>query len=449
MKAWLALVIWMGLNQSGAFASENEFIYWGAGGEPDGETTIFDSGLRELSKATLANSPRWGTTVFADGGHGVTQKIIRDEIRPVRTTGVGDALHWDFSKNLLERRIQSGELKEGDQIILVIDTHGGSRHEPAITHSIFTNDNQPYLLDRLKRLTELAEKKGIRLGIVDLSCHSGNTLALANSKTCVITAAGPDQYADNDFSETFYRNLRRGKSLEDVFLESRDKNKTPSFPMISTPQGRVANQLLYERFLPLSHWNTEDYKTPDLLARQLSREAACKQPPQHMAELLRSIEEWKGRLGSLMPDTTELESRVKAYEDFRTEMIRKLKQWGLGSPQMNGRYSLGEIVGTPWDQKLKELQPLIDREQDSVRKARLLGYLAIYRTAQKQKEELIRKRPQLRSFLADYNNTLNKLQMTSKFAEAIGVEERKLYQVIYRQESETAPRSNPCKDIQI
>ena len=127
------------------------------------------------------------------------------------------------------KKIETGAIKPGEKLMVILDTHGAAKTSAHRTHSIATSgaeikdydnlgNNDHDSVDRLFDLAKIAEEKGVKLAILDFSCHSGNSLALANDKTCVISSSGPNHYGYSNFPATFYENMSTGKNLEDVFL---------------------------------------------------------------------------------------------------------------------------------------------------------------------------------------------------------------------------------------
>lgn len=52
----------------------NELYVMGAGGEPEGPTTIFDNSMRNI--VVLARAPGWQSTVSFNGGHATTERLV-------------------------------------------------------------------------------------------------------------------------------------------------------------------------------------------------------------------------------------------------------------------------------------------------------------------------------------------------------------------------------------
>src|SRR5690606_13783194 len=169
-----------------------------------------------------------------------------------------------------------GQIKSGDQILLMISSHGSERVGNQKTHYISTTDNHKQgvsnyrtldgsstvSLDRLERLTQLAESKGIKLGILDFSCHSGVTQKLANKNTCVISSTGPEHYSwggtNSTFAAKFTESMRSGRSLEDVFLEAVKNKRDTGYPMISSPIGQEIQETMYPLISPYLHDTRSD-----------------------------------------------------------------------------------------------------------------------------------------------------------------------------------------------
>jgi hypothetical protein len=84
--------------------------------------------------------------------------------------------------------------------------------------------------NQLQGLIDIANKKGIKLGIVDLSCHSGASIALANPQTCIVTSSGPKHFAYSNFPCYLINNLEKDKSLEDEFLQTMMDSNDIAFP---------------------------------------------------------------------------------------------------------------------------------------------------------------------------------------------------------------------------
>lgn len=249
-------------------ASETNLIYFGGGGEPkDALTTQFDETARGLGEFYKANK-NYSTTVSFNGGHPVTEGIIKDKFKGAK---IEERFTVSSYKSVIQETIEKlsknpPEIPEGGKILIFIDSHGGEKsgktHSISTTAAALTNmnnvsDGTSASLDALEELTKLAEAKNVKLAIVDGSCHAGNSLPLANSKTCVISASGPKHYAYSTFTNAFVTQMKKGKNLEDVFLETREQLNGLGFPMISTPEGMSVQDEIYPALTPYMYYHDE------------------------------------------------------------------------------------------------------------------------------------------------------------------------------------------------
>ena len=259
-------------------AQNKHFYILGGGGEPTGETTIFDNNLHILSK--FVKNSDWKTAVSFNGGHEKTEEILTIKFNKAKDYGGFTIDSYDSIVDEMMSKIKSGELKEGDQLMISIDTHGAETDYKELTHKIAlgygaaTNLNnlagaKVVNLDRLKELADLAAERGVKLAVIDLSCFSGNTLKIANSKTCVITGTGPEQYGyagaidyklfkyPITFGSKFFSQMKKGKNLEQTFLDARTTGNVPDYPMISTIEGKNVDEKLYKLLVNFLDYNDE------------------------------------------------------------------------------------------------------------------------------------------------------------------------------------------------
>ncbi len=259
-------------------AQNKHYYVLGGGGEPTGKTTIFDNNLFILSK--FVKNSDWKTVVSFNGGHEKTEEILTIKFNKAKDYGNFTKENYHSIVDEMLSKIKSGELKEGDQLMISIDTHGAETDYKELTHKIAlgfgaaTNLNnldgaKVVNLDRLKELADLAAEKGVKLAVIDLSCFSGNTLKIANPKTCVITGTGPDQYGyagaidyklfkyPITFGSKFFSQMKKGKNLEQTFLDARMTGNVPDYPMISTIEGKNVDDKLYKLLVNFLDYNDE------------------------------------------------------------------------------------------------------------------------------------------------------------------------------------------------
>jgi hypothetical protein len=219
-------------------------IIFGAGGEPPGPVTNFDYMFEKTG--SLFSGMGYQTKIFFDGGHPQSSeklaKVFPNDFQPATVS------NFETQIASVKSAVASGNLKQGDQVFIYINSHGSPSSSNELTHKISAS-NGSVSLDKLKELRDVLEAKNIKLAIADFSCYSGNSQALASEKTCVIseTAPGIMTYFSS-LGAHFHKNLQPGKDLEAIFLESRAQDKSNSLPEISTPIHREIRQNLSSLF---------------------------------------------------------------------------------------------------------------------------------------------------------------------------------------------------------
>ena len=267
MKIIVLLICFTVMN---ATYAKEYLLLIGGGGEPNTETTIFDSGLFNFGK-NLKKS-KWNYNVSFNGGHPITEKILKNQYS-TRKSPVTDFTSDNYTKLLesYKNNILNGTIKSGDQLMIIIYTHGAKGSDGQLTHSIAATGSSLadlntlsganlVSLDKLEEIVKLTNERGIYLGIADLTCHSGATLALKKNapNTCIITSTSPDHlgYTGPDsFSDIFLKYLSRGQSLESIFLKARATSKDSSFPMISTDENNTIVSDIYKGISPYLFFN--------------------------------------------------------------------------------------------------------------------------------------------------------------------------------------------------
>lgn len=239
-----------------SLAEQKHFYLVGAGGEPEGRSTQFDPVFKDFGR--FINGSQWQTSISINGGHSKTESII-SKYNNVENFGPYTLENHNKVIDDLKNKLDNNLVQRGDKLLIMINTHGARPDNISTSHKVFAGSGlavESVSLDSLEEVVKRAESKGVKLAIVDFSCFSGNTLKLAGSNTCVISATGENYLAYSGVDYLFYRNkktfvdqftqgLREGANLEEIFLRARERTNSPEFPMISTPAGNEAqNQLL-------------------------------------------------------------------------------------------------------------------------------------------------------------------------------------------------------------
>lgn len=439
------------------------FAYLGGSGDPAGDTTIFDSKIGAISSfiRSAENHAPMNVEVAFDGGHRTTENLLRENfsgrsVRQFNNTSF-EGLIADY-----ERKLNAGTIKSGDQLMLLIDSHGSQPLPNSKTHHISAgrgqvssllsfSGNGSVSLDRLENLTRLAEAKGVKLAILDFSCHSGATLSLANSKTCVIAASGPQSFSyggssPHMFSNSFVNKLLPGRNLEEIYLMARSSSYDPSFPMISTPEGVRAQETLYPILMKYlnSHELTYDKFAPEIEKSVSSN--SCEEEPGEVETLLRlsrELEESQGRT-NLGP----FRDALSAYADYRRTIQRRLKagteetRTVCGTNNQCSLVKISEILAMNPDQLIAQYQSEMARAWNPAAKERLRNLLVFNQNVKRIRDEYLRLNPQGGKFEELLKTFPEMTRRTRELAQNVAIEARKVYSAMYLQ-----GQSNPCKDF--
>jgi hypothetical protein len=338
--------------------SNGKFLtFIGGGGEPDGATTIFDGSLSGMTD--LVTTPDWQTNVIFNGGHSTTEALVASAFPGKPVSNFTAQTYSSMIQDYLQK-IERGDIKPGDQIMLVVNTHGGPHTEPNLTHSIATSETHDasgkglgtVSIDELKKVRDAAEAKGIKLAITDMSCYSGLSQALGTDKTCVISATGKLNYAAaggsaDVFSNKFLANLKPGRNLEDIFLQTRSTTGDPGFPEISTSAGRDISSELYPI---LFRYQMVENKNGGRLFRQLSldvKNSYYKDRCETEADDIRKLDLLSNQVQDIFkPNMTAVKNAVLDYQRYRQDIYKRLDD--LHADQLRGSFTICDKAVVTW-----------------------------------------------------------------------------------------------------
>jgi hypothetical protein len=453
----------------------------GGGAEPEGETTIFDNAISNMA-SFLPNSG-WQTQVSFNGGHAHTEELLKNVFEPNGesntpfTTGSFENLIASY-----EQKINSGEIKSGDQLMIQINTHGALSKSEEGTHSIgtaegITNDlthlsgTKTVSLDRLDNLSKLAKEKGIQLAILDFSCHSGSSLALQNSNTCVITASGPQHYGFAEFGRSFAQYMQKGRNLEDVFLETLYQDTKPSFPMISSPAGNEIQGRLYELMTPYLFFDEKDNNF-DKMNNYLvytSSENQCRQAEKDFDELnslLNSMQAISQASSNQDQNFEGLKNAIAEYHRFintaREEFVPFLINPKLSKEEQEICYIKKNADNSEEQTCTKILtRDLLMTNQDVVRRVlskrlekgsltneaelHIQNRMEELKAQQIKKNELLSQNPSYKTFVDFMKRYPDHEEKSWWLATAVKTEIRKIYQSYYQALNSSTQGDNPCQ----
>ncbi|MEA9356166.1 hypothetical protein SHI21_08135 [Bacteriovorax sp. PP10] len=485
MKTTLLLVL---IILSANVVAKDTILFIGGGGEPlSADETQFDGSLEGIGAFHSKNKNSYDAVVNFNGGHSKTEKKISkyfsgQEVVPDFTTTNYNKVVDDLIKKLSANPPQ---IRAGEKLLVFINSHG-SEKQAEKTHSISTSRSAMtsmnaggagmVSLDKLKELADLAEKKNVRLGIIDGSCHAGNSLALANSKTCVVAGSGPNHYSYSDFAEVYAKKMTKGRNLEDIFLETNDEVLGKGFPMISSPAGVAAQDELYPYLTPYMYYHDEYRgmaldKIDNYMKATSSPELVCVRENEYvklesLVKLIESMSKVAKAEGALSRsvDLSGLEKELADYKKTQDKYFQKLSQLDLSGLNKIEKVRVGNLVsptGFTHKELLKtnfeffiqnKVDLLKDPKLDAKKEKQALELIAYYKAAMLVKERVIRENPQYAQQQVIIEGLKTDNDVGFQVAAKIMKEAHEAYNALYKiRESEMVKQAkrapNPCKDF--
>lgn len=473
---------------------KKQFYFIGGGGEPKGETTIFDGEIKRVG--SFINKSNWETTVSFNGGHKKTEDLINSKMSRAKNAGPFIEKNFNALMDEIIQKLEKGELSEGDQLLIAINTHGARRsigkdpektHHVAMSYSEAKDLNnlsgaQTVDLDKMEKIMNLAAEKNVKLGILDFSCYSGNLLNLKNDKVCLVSASGPEQFSYGagtlnlgfftlsfpiTFGSKFFDSLKKGKNLEELFLSSRTTGDTPDFPMINTKEGLAINEMMYRMITPYLSYNA-DY-TANFAARYVRtgdrfEEQVCRIEDNHN-QLLDFLKQYEN-LASVVDDVNrnEFKSLREALEEYRSyqrtyevslrgkfEVEKEIKaifekQFPNNKKEWNN-YSPLDFLSLDLDSSIKYYEGLAERDKNNkylsgVWDSTVAGLKKQKEIASYVKENLSEN---AKAKLKAQEEAYSKSGVTRTLAMKVSVEAKKVYDTLYKKNQ--SAESNPCRDF--
>lgn len=460
-----------------------ETLVLGGGGDPVGDKTIFDESLQTLFDKK--NELNLKTNVVFDGNHSQTESIIS------RATGVPvkhfTEANYNNVVNEYIRKIESGEIKSGEKLLVYMDTHGGEKTDGVETHPIAMggtpikdfskiDGGKGRSMDVLAKLAEAAKAKNIKLAIMDFSCHSGNSIALANSNTCVITSSGPNHFGYTGFANYMLDEMKPGRSLEDAFLAARKRETMPSFPMISTDAGKKVSSDIYREISPYLFYKDQTNgmsvdKLSPYMEKLLEKGNICEREMdfKSLINKFEVLEKLNGKLYSEFSGGAALVAKLKEYKKLQDGYLKELSDSGFallntkekiyygGKKDKNGKMvgqesstETWQMILTAYDSgNLNYYREELKKKSSPKEKAEILKIVDKYNKIYARREEILKKYPKILSYKETFDNMLankNKLlDLTRKVAELAN----HYYTNAYNMQMNASKTSEPCRDFKL
>ncbi len=460
-----------------------ETLVLGGGGDPVGDKTIFDSSLQELfNKRSELNLK---TKVVFNGNHRETENII------TRATGapVKPFTEENYNNIVKEyiRKIESGEIKSGEKLLVYMDTHGGEKADGVNTHSIAMggtpikdfsriDGGKGKSMDVLAKLAEVAKAKDIKLAIMDFSCHSGNSLALANSNTCVISSSGPNHFGYTGFASYMIAAMKPGKSIEDAFLEARKRETMPSFPMISTEAGKRISSDLYKELSPYLFYKDQyngmaiDKLSP-YLTKVVDVGGWCQREVdfKNLITKLETFEKLTGKLYSEFSGREPLIEKLKEYKKIQDTYLKELKDSGYellktkekifygGKKDKNGKMVGQESSNESWEMiltsydkgNLNYFKDRIKNSKSAQEKADVLKIVDKYNKIYAKRDEILKKYPKILNYKETFDKMLASKDKLIELSRRVAELGNQYYDNAYSVQMNAISTSEPCRDFKL
>ena len=459
--------------------AENHMLIIGGGGEPARDHTIFDTRIGQLGKNL--QETKWKYEVSFNGGHSTTERILRTNY-PSASAPITDFTVEQYNRLLLDykNKILSGKIKPGDQLMIITSSHGSAKGKGMLTHSIsakggpITDYNSlkgsaTVNLDFLGDIAKLAHERGIKLGLVDLSCHSGNTLALKQyaPDACIITSTGPVHYGFGGataFTDKFILNLKAGTNLEEAFLKGRIQSSDPSYPMISTEIGEQIVSDIYSSITPyLYYYNAITDKMTGYIVETANEDLICKRD-NDFKKLISQIENLQAVVKSNKNgfNAEALKSLLNDYKKSQDQVLKSVIAMGAdklstkevftlpaGTKPLSGfklEYTWKELLNLDIDKRIADYEKFIKFSSSPQAKADNQAAINFLKIVDAKKQSIINQYPKMKNFQENTKMLTAGMSNSRAIADKIALQERQFYEELYRRKQSNSS-SNPCQNF--
>jgi hypothetical protein len=474
--------------------SEDRLYVFGGGGEPSSsEKTIFDQFLKDMS--SYSKSKEIKSSVYFNGGHRESDKIKSDGFSINSTKGNFTVKTYSEALQSILEDIKNNKIKSGQQILIVLETHGEDPKNDAAkksTHYIATNEtivngtkfSGPKVdTAELQKIIDAAALAKIKLGIIDNSCYSGNTLKLSAPNACIISSTGTNNYAlaSNPFKDSasspkkdlnvFADELsgdlavHQSKNLEELYLASRSKSIGADFPSINTEAGFKNFEALYkglDNYLKLEAKNIN--MLDDVFKSLNSTESICKfdldfnNYIQTIEKLQSDIESTsklsRDKFSVLKNDLRSYHGLIKGLAIANIKLKKFENQTGYefnGSPLNLREYlsiDTGLNIKKLTDNMNEELSnPGLTKEQKDITRNEYAGQINRYKKFEEERSNKIAASQELKLAFNGIQNWNKDSNKNAELALRISDDSRMVYAELYRANSKTS--KNPCSEFKI
>jgi soluble cytochrome b562 len=269
--------------------------------------------------------------------------------------------------------------------------------------------------------------------------------------------------------------MKRGKSLEDVFLDTRKSTTDNSYPMISTPEGIAINKDIYPNLTPYLYYYEADPnldKMTNYLLEASTNGGLCTRKNQY-DELQRQLESLRAastlNMNKNIPEINRIKNLIAQYKEKQDRYISLARNWGTAelshtetfsgtgtagkkSSTMTGNFTWQQMIETDYDGIIKNVTNAKKSTKDPFTQAQFQSSIEMHSKARDKKNEILSLYPNLKDYKQKFKEQVNEMQGTYAIANQIALEERKLYDSMYsnlRSEKKANKQSSACKEFML
>lgn len=458
----------------------------GKNARPNCEKTIFDAPMQSLG--TNLKNGKWNYQVAYNGGHAQSEQILKNDF-PSPAKSNSDFTPARYNQMIADytAKILAGEIKAGDQFVIIINTHGAEETPDSKTHLIsasggamknFNTGSGSTLvnIDALANLTKLASDMGVNMGVVDLSCHSGKTMSLKKlaPNACIVTSTGPKHYGfsgPSAFGDTLLKNFKSGETLESAFLKARLNDTDPAYPMISTDENEQIVAEVYSKITPyLYYYDPEADKLTKFMNENSSDTIICKRETE-FKQLFTSINQLQAAVNGRRDgfNGEELKSLLGSYKATQDQILRTANKLGSGLAKKQetftrkvGPYKTNqknptatnvtqtltweEILSSNPDETIANITKMLPQIKEPYEKAHTLAAIENWKDIKNKKQQIMTTYPEMLTARKTIENMTKQIGENRDTAAKIARQEKKLYDELYRQK-QSLNFNDPCRKI--
>jgi hypothetical protein len=251
--------------------------------------------------------------------------------------------------------------------------------------------------------------------------------------------------------------------------------------MISTPEGKLINEELYNLLTPYLQYRGQTKGNSSFVAEKLSDDLMrAASDSQYACEKENSYEYLNKILDEIDKNTTVtknafffehkesivdfdgLKKALKEYKDIQSQLTEQLKNMNVKNLQKkepmdtNNSYTWAQLISTDWEKYVSTAQGILSdgKNLDGINLSEEERYnyqvnLNVFQNAFKAKKKILAENPHIMEYknvVANFDQAQGKTEI---LAEKIATYEKKLYEGLYKKYSKENNTTNPCRDFKL